>query len=189
MRYTWVTIRAAVLSLAVSVSMTAPAFSDNSEIHVEQVAETLRIKPAHTTSPVFGNVAEVVQPAPQSLNLQSQSTIGVTKSLSIVEQLGLRNTAEVAVIGTRNFTLQRQQGALNESKIDINGSQNNILVDQSGLRLNSEINVADGAQKTILHIQRGRGDGRSGDSIDLSGTTAQRLIVVDTPLGRRVLER
>lgn len=185
----WVTIRATVLSLAVSALLTTPAFSDNSEIHIEQVAATLRVKPAHIASPVFGNVAEVDQPAPQSLNLRSQSMTSVTKSLSIVEQLGLRNTAEVAVIGTRNFTLQRQQGALNQSRIDINGSQNKILVDQSGLRLNSEINVADGAHKTILHIQRGRGHALSGDSIDLSGTSAQRLIVVDTPLGRRVIER
>lgn len=185
----WVTIRTALSTLAVSLSLISPAFADSSEIYVEQVLATPGGTPARIASPMFGNATEVAQPAPQSPILQSQRMAAVTKNLSIVEQLGLRNTAEVAVIGTRNFTLQRQQGALNESRIDIAGSQNNILVDQSGLRLNSEIDVTDGAQNTILHIQRGRGNGRSGDAIDLSGTSAQRLIIVDTPLGRRVLER
>lgn len=175
-------------SLVLFVLMISPLYAADFDVHVQQI-ETSR-QPlqqrqiASAELPFDREMTAVAAISETYLNLRHP-----TGNVTIIDQLGLSNDAQAVVFGLGNYAQQNQRGALNSSDVDIRGSLNTVLVDQDGLRLRSEINVTDGSHKTILHIQRGRGTAAISDSIDLSGHSAEKLIVLDTPRGRMVLER
>lgn len=163
--------------------------AENSEIFVEQLSlpdgqvfasGSDLLASGDGDAPVFAGLGA------NEINL---SLLGSTTNLSIIHQKGTLSSATVSIIGRQNATLQMQRGALNQSQIDIEGRQNRILVDQKGMRLNSDINVTGGENKTVLHIQRGHGNLLNSSPIDLSGSDAQRMIVVDTARGRRIINK
>jgi len=84
-----------------------------------------------------------------------------------------------------NFSYQNQIGSNNSSIITMRGFDSAVLVDQRGSGLSSEIDIdPTGANKLVVHIQRGSSALVPSDPLSFSGANPEGVAVLDTRFGR-----
>lgn len=164
--------------------------AQGTEVIIEQI-QPGQMNARTSSSQIFAEDEDVESNGvvPIELNTSSSRSFAGRGNLSMINQSGNGNYANIDVTGSQNLTLLQQRGAFNQSEMDILGSRNLVMVDQNGIGLNSDINV-DGAQgKTVVHLQRGRASSRSMDPINVTNQDSSVILVVDTPRGRRIVTK
>ncbi len=109
---------------------------------------------------------------------------GPFSATSVLFQSGMDNTA-FSLTRASNFSYVSQVGTDNTSILTMRGISSAVLVDQRGSGLHSEIDIdPTGANKLVVHVQRGTSALVPSDSLSFSGSGREAVAVLDTQFGR-----